>query len=454
MSYTVIMTRAGSAGIIRTDKWSLTPSREQRRLLALTVKEYRKMCRYLSGVVMTHWADLGGLTSNQVVPAVERLMHSTAKNPVVKYAQFCQSFYKFPSYYRRAAISFVVGQVSSFMCRYEAWRGGQRKRRTAKPPTFTPESGCYPSLYKGQCLRLVGDDKAEIKIFSGTDWVWTTVQISAKRERHQLDSNKMLSPALILNSKSCHLSVPFRCKPEKRKPLENVTAVDLGINTTAVVTVVNFDGTVIHREFIHPGRDIDRRDKRLKSISVRAKKTMGRGGKLSKGFCANTYRKCRNINNQISHVVSKQIVDIANRFNSGAVVFENLKGWKARGGRKRSNLKQRFHGWMKARIAEFTQQKWSEVGGKTLYVLAAFTSKLAFDGSGLLRRDSKNYALARFSTGKRYNADLNASLNIAARGIIKLLGRKDQEWQRSKSSDCQPRSWACFCDLWTLAGQG
>jgi hypothetical protein len=42
----------------------------------------------------------------------------------------------------------------------------------------------------------------------------------------------------------------------------------LGINTTATVSVVSQDGTVIHREFIHPGRDIDRRDKRLKSVSI------------------------------------------------------------------------------------------------------------------------------------------------------------------------------------------
>jgi putative transposase len=79
-------------------------------------------------------------------------------------------------------------------------------------------------------------------------------------------------------------------------------AVDLGINTTATVTVVSRDGTVIHREFIHPGRDIDRRDKRLKSVSMRAKKTMGKGGKLCKGFCKNTYRKCRNINQQIGSI--------------------------------------------------------------------------------------------------------------------------------------------------------
>ncbi|MEP1077243.1 IS200/IS605 family accessory protein TnpB-related protein [Leptolyngbya sp. PL-A3] len=182
----------------------------------------------------------------------------------------------------------------------------------------------------------------------------------------------------------------------KRQPDSNVVAVDLGINTTATFSVVTFDGTVIWREFIHPGRDIARRDKRLKSVSVRASKTMGKGGKLCKGFCSKTYRKCRHINQNIAHHVSKRIVDVAKQFNAQAIVFENLKGWKATGGRKGSTLRQRFHGWLKAMIRSFTEMKWQEVGGKALDVIAAYTSKLAYDGSGVVQRDSKNYALAKF----------------------------------------------------------
>jgi len=227
------------------------------------------------------------------------------------------------------------------------------------------------------------------------------------------------------------LSVPFECHPEKVKGSGLVVAVDLGINTTATVSVVSRDGTVIHREFIHPGRDIDRRDQRLRSVSTRAKKTMGKGGRLGKGFCKNTYRKCRNINQQIGHLVSKRITMIAQAYSADAIVFEDLKGWKPKGGKKRSNLKQRFHGWLKSLIVELTQRKWAELGGKTVTVIAAYTSKLAYDGSGLVKRDKQNYALATFSSGKKYNCDLNGSYNIAARGWQKLDSRKDYEKRRA-----------------------
>lgn len=441
--------------IIRTDKWTLNPTAQQRVLFGETVKVYRRLCRYLVGIVFTHWSELGGLSSQQQIPAVERLIHATAKHPVVKYPSMDGVFYKFPSYYRRAAISFAIGQVSSYITRYREWQCGlSRQRREAKPPILKAEAGCYPVLYKGQCYKLHGYRAIEVKVFTGTDWIWTKVQITGLRERHGIPGNKMLSPALIFNNRACHLSVPFDCVPEKRNPDNNVVAVDLGINTTATVTVVTFGGTVIHREFIHPGRDIDRRDQRLKSVSMRARKTMGKGGKLHKGFCAQTYRKCANINNQISHIVSKRIVQIATAFNAEAIVFENLKGWKAKGGRKRSTLRQRFHGWLKAKIRDYTEMKWQERSGKVIEVKAAYTSKLAYDGSGMVKRDAKNYALAVFASGKRYNCDLNGSQNIAARGILQLSRRKDSEEPSSQCSGGSPRSWACLCDLWTQKSPG
>jgi putative transposase len=74
---------------------------------------------------------------------------------------------------------------------------------------------------------------------------------------------------------------------------------------------------------------------------------------------------------------------------------------------------------------------------------------LAYDGSGQVKRDKKNYALATFSSGKKYNCDLNGSYNIAARGWLKLDSRKDYEKHPSKSSGCLPRNRACLCDLWS-----
>jgi putative transposase len=435
--------------IIRTDKWLLNPTDEHRHYLDLTVKEFRRLVRSLVGVIYVHWSYLGSLPGEKQIGAVERLIHHTDDNPNPRYHSFDQSFHKFPSYYRRGAIQFALGQVSSFVTRYNEWQGGIRSRRDAKPPRLNAETSTYPPLYQGQCIKFSDNYKtAAIKVFTGKDWVWVTMPVTGHRHRHLVDTNQRLSPYLIVNESRCHLSVPFQCRPIKRTKSDVVVAVDLGINTTATVVVVDQRGTVIHREFIHRGRDIDRRDQRLGRIRRKARLTMGRGGNLHKGFCKSVYRKCRHINQNIAHHVSKRIAAIAAQFGAKVIVLEQMKGWRPKGGKKRSALRQRFHGWLHRMIANFTQQKWEEQGGEVAYVNPAYTSKYAYDGSGLVKRDKQNYALALFKTGKQYSADLNGALNIASRYLYQLLRGNSQEVWVGKSSPPTPRIPVTLSLLW------
>jgi putative transposase len=220
----------------------------------------------------------------------------------------------------------------------------------------------------------------------------------------------------------------------------------LGINTTATISVVNKSGTVSHREFIHVGRDIDRRDKRLKIISKKASLT----GKLQKGFACGLYRKAGNINREIGQKVSARLVKIAKQYSVQYIVFEHLKSWRPKGGKKRSTLKQRFHGWLHRRIATLTEMKWSELGGKVAFVNPRGTSSYAYDGSGKLTRSSSNYELAVFAIGKQYNCDLSASYNIGARFILKLCGGNSPEVGQGKNSCPSPRSRGTLSMLWLV----
>lgn len=462
---------------IRTDKWNIVATAKQKQLLSVTVSEFRCLVRCLVGVINTHWSTIGQLNTKRQIPAVEKLIHTTAKNPSPRYLYFNRRFYKFPSYYRRGAIQFAIGQVSSFNTRYRDWQSGIRNRFDALPPRLNSDCGTHPPLYKGQCIRFADDDvrvertdvasqrrrtpvRAAIKVFTGTDWVWETVGLTGHRQRHLNPDNQRKSPSLIVNDKSCHLSVPFKIKRPQLKDTGRVLAIDLGINTTATASIVNFDGTVTHREFIHPGRNIDRRDKRLKRVSKKARLTSrllggklptqnATYGKLSKGFARGLYRKAGNINREIGQKVSARLVKIAKQYGVKYIVFEHLKGWRPRSGRKRSTLKQRFHGWLHRQIVNLTEMKWSELGGRVVFVNPRGTSSCAYDGSGKLKRNSKNYELAVFSSGKQYNCDLSASYNIGARFILKLLGGNSPQDEQGKSSCSSPRSWVTLSMLWS-----
>ncbi|MBL8152214.1 MAG: hypothetical protein JNN15_20005 [Blastocatellia bacterium] len=291
---------------IRTDKWKLAPNILQLSYLQETVEIYRALVRALIGVIYVHWKEIE--LSSSACATVEKLIHRTSKNPSPRYKYFEEKFYKFPSYLRRAAIEVAIGQVRSFVTRYDKWQSGIRKRKDEHPSKLTAKVLAYPTLYLGQCVQYLDNYQvANIKVFNGSDWFWTQITIAGKRKRHLVETNKQLSPSLIVKGKKVHLSVPFRISVTKLdNKKQEVASVDLGINTAATCCIVSLIGTVTARLFL----DLDQRDRHLKLISKKASLTMGSGGKIRKGFCQSLYRKARNINQQIAQKVSSSIAPI------------------------------------------------------------------------------------------------------------------------------------------------
>jgi hypothetical protein len=100
-------------------------------------------------------------------------------------------------------------------------------------------------------------------------------------------------------------------------------------------------------------------------------------------------------------------------------VFENLDNMKLpkwEYGSKR--LRSKLQHWTKKRIQKDTEQKAHVEWIAMRRVLARNTSKLAFDGSWEVERNTKK-DIAVFQSGKQYHADLNASYNIWARYFIR-----------------------------------
>ncbi|MGL6344842.1 MAG: IS200/IS605 family accessory protein TnpB-related protein [Waterburya sp.] len=435
--------------IIRTDKWGLLPDKYQLPILEETVSIYRDMVRRLISIVNLRWKEIAIVEAQQRY--VEQLFHQTSYNPNPKFARFFglgTKLYKFPSYLRRAAINDAIGHVSSFHSRYYDWQGGTRKRRTAKPPGLNTSCGVYPDLYKNQCIKIAANyQSAEIKVYKDKDWVWESIQIGSIARRHLIPGVKQLSPTLVVKNGAASLSVPYWIPSLKSSQTDRYCGVDLGINTTAVCSIVNESGVVYARKFIHDGIALDKRDKHLARISRRARLTK----KLHKGFAKVHYRKAANISKNIANQTAKQIINFAIANNATTVVSENLRNWKPKGGKRKSSLKQRFHGWVKSAIVDRLEQLGQEYGIKIVSVYARGTSSFAYDGTGKVKRDQDNYALGSFSTKKRYSIDLSASYNIAARHIAhKLkLATKHGKLLASQNSGSKPRSWVSLSSLWS-----
>jgi IS605 OrfB family transposase len=430
--------------ITRTEKWTLRPSADDRQTLRDTVTLYQRYVRAVSSVCMVHWPTVGVLNGNEVIKVVEGLIHPTTKRPSVKYRYFQNRFYKFPSYLRRSAIMDAVGQVRSFLSRYDQWQTAtDRRHKHERPPTFGV-SNSFPSLYKGQCIKYADDlSAAEIKVFKHGDWVWQTVPIKKTGKRAADVRQKRASPLLVVTDKQASLAVPFeQTVTLGPKNAEVVCAVDLGINTSITASVVRSDGTVLGRRFIRRPSDIDRLHTRLALIRRAARKTK----RMSRGFAAKWHRKGFNIARDSAHQMTRELVEFAASLGATTLVFENLKGWRPKA--PRYGLRKKFHTWLHRRIVEFAQWKWREHSGRMAFVSARGTSKYAFDGSGEVTRSvNGNYSVCRFKNGKVYNCDLNATYNIAAKFF--LIGREADQLAPGQSPGAKPRIPATLSLLWT-----
>ena len=122
-------------------------------------------------------------------------------------------------------------------------------------------------------------------------------------------------------------------------------------------------------------------------------------------------------------------MEFAKLHETDVIVFEYLD---MRSKKNRGKNAQRLHLWRKNGIQELVTHKAHKNGIRISRICAWGTSKLAFDGSGEVKRDNDNRALATFQNGKQYNSDLSASYNIGARYFIRELLKPVAAKQRSR----------------------
>lgn len=130
---------------------------------------------------------------------------------------------------------------------------------------------------------------------------------------------------------------------------------------------------------------------------------------------AGALARANGVNEDISVKTANFIVEVANEFKVDVIVMEHLD----LSSRKRGSRRQRLHHWRAKYVQQMVEYKAHRCGIRFRRVCAWNTSKLAFDGTGVVTRDPDNYSMCTFKTGKRYSCDLSASYNIGARYFLR-----------------------------------
>lgn len=417
-----------------------------------TTKKYRSAVDFFIQVIIAEWDAInqveGSLNKRS---KVENLTIETRKNLNPKYS-FSMEFYKFPCYYRRAAITEALGLVSSYESNLANWEQTHEGKRP-KPPKA---GNVYPTLYRDNTYVRVDDLTAEVKVWINNTWDWVTIPLRRTDvsyiQRHCADRKECV-PTLQKRHKVWELRFSYE-ENVKLSPIEPkdqiILAVDLGINSACVCTAMCADGTIVGRKFLNLPAEEDS----LRHALGKIKKAQQNGNRKMPRLWA----KAKGINDRISVLTAQFIVDAAVLYCASTIAFEHLE---TRGKKRGSHAKQRIHHWRAQYVQEMVTNKAHRQGIHISHVNAWGTSAYAFDGSGKVLRGKdagfKTNAICRFQNGKIYNCDLNASCNIGARyfirEILKSLPATVRLRIEAKVPQCSKRSTCTYSTLISLCAE-
>ena len=388
--------------------------RKQNIPIRQTLDVYRSAVSYLTDIYAQVWEELEGiLEAKKRFNEAEHLIHTTKKNQAR--FDFDIRFPKMPSYLRRAAIQHALGSVSSYKTRLGLWeKTGQRESK----PRLVYENHAMPVFYRDVMYREdeAGKDTAYLKLYDGYDWKWFHVRLS-HTDMEYLRKNwfrkKASAPTLERRHRKYFLRFSYTedvilTKVPIREQI--ICSVDLGINTDAVCTIMQSDGTVLGRKFINFSSEKDRMYRVLGRISRFQRK---HGSVQVKSRWAYAKR----LNTELGRKIAGAVTGYAEENHVDVIVFEYLEIKGKISGRK----KQKLHLWRKRDIRKRCEHQAHRRGMRISRICAWNTSRLAYDGSGTVVRDPGNHSLCTFQNGKRYNCDLSASYNIGARYFIREL---------------------------------
>ena len=191
--------------------------------------------------------------------------------------------------------------------------------------------------------------------------------------------------------------------------------MDLGVNNACVCSVMLPDGTVVGRRFLRLSAENDSLERALGRIRKAQRLNARRTPRL--------WARADGINKDIASKTAGFIADTAMMYNADVIVMEGLDTV----GKKRGSKRQRLHLWKAKEVQAMVEGKAHRLGIRISRVCAWNTSRLAFDGSGEVKRGKAsektggNYSLCEFQSGKVYHCDLSASYNIGARYFIREL---------------------------------
>jgi putative transposase len=313
-----------------TIKQSLQYQPEHVAWFAANQHLFNQVAAFYFSVIQAHEKVLE-LGRKEALTALEKLTHTTERNPhpVMPLSEIEEDI---PAMFRRAAIHAALGSAHSFYAHLKKWRARKEKalakgkKFTERPPVparaWNKSATLYAGMWKDRTKRSM-----IIKVWTGTCWSWLKVRLTG---RELPEGTQASSPSLVRHGGNWWLhtpvekrfATPLKIAPQLSNPETKMCAVDLNLDgSIAVCTVQTAEGTILATRFIRGGRAISGfRKKQLGGIARNRERT----GMLAENEQDNAafWRKIRNRDEHMAHLVSARIVQFAAEHAASILVFE------------------------------------------------------------------------------------------------------------------------------------
>ena len=327
------------------------------KIFQKTVDIYQSAVKFCIKVFEAEWSDISAIDAKNRgrFSFANKLIHSN-KNNSAKYQEFDKLFYKMPSYLMAAVINAALGHLSSYHSELDNWMNlsdGQKVK--THRPKFQCNLNSLPTFYRGNMYISDGfQDEVYIKLYVNNDWSYLPFKLKhtdvASLKKHMLNAVEISAPTLEHKNHKWFLRFAFKYDmplPELPEVSDRrILAVDLGINTDAVCSVMGADGTIIERRFTSFPVDKDYISHTLNKI----KKIQKRYGNHN---ISRLWRDVKFHNNELAKKTASAIVGLAVAYDVDVIVFEflNTKG------KKKGSKKQKLSLWKKDSIQRMVTEK-------------------------------------------------------------------------------------------------
>ncbi len=395
---------------------------------------FNRVAHFYFDVIQAHIGILD-LSDKEALTALEKLTHRTDLNrdPIMPLDALQEDI---PAMFRRAALHAALGSARSFHSHLAKWKK-EKGKATSKGKKFTKRPPTPPSAWNKSVTLYAGmwkqraDASICIKVWTGSCWSWMRVRITGREIPEGFD---LCSPQLVKRGTQWCLHTPVEKKitvpgniEKQIKHIEHtrICAVDLNINKQlAVCTIRDVKGSTLATRFIGAGQRVSGfRKQQLGRIARNRSKT----GVIAENEQDNAqlWQKLRHVDENLSHLVSKRIVEFSQEYEATVLVFEHLGNLKPEKGKysRRGNSKRAF--WMKGRIFKYAKYKAYNAGIITTRVSPRNTSRKCSNCGSMVARYGEGQEPVGYQDGaplflchdcgKAGNCDRNASLMIGNR---------------------------------------